>query len=369
MHRCSTLAQVGTWDRLADLEVQIDGYAVEHHSREVKPGWERITTTYVLHGGGAEGRGEDITKWPPVAQAVIDRGPHHPLAGTFTLGEFSEHLSTLDMFPDVGPEFADEDPYNRRWGFESAAADLALRQAGKSLHEVLDRTPRPLHFVTSFGLGDPASLEPVTQRLAAYPGLRFKLDAVPNWLATPGLLEELAATGAVDAIDFKGHYRNQLADVPTDPELYRRVAETFPDIWLEDPDLSVPEADAALASHRDRITWDGPIHTVADVEARPFPPRALNVKPSRSGSWRDLLDIYDYCEREGILAYGGGQTELDVGRGHIQLLASIFHPDTPNDVAPSGYDHREFPRTGLEASPLDPRADTIGFRRVEDASS
>ena len=356
---------MSTWDLLADIEVEIDGYTIEHHSREVKPGWDRITTTYVLHGGGAEGRGEDITKWPPVAQAVIDRGPHHPLAGTFTLGEFSEHLSSLDLFPDRAPEFADEDPYNRRWGFESAAADLALRQAGKSLHEALGRAPRPLHFVTSFGLGDPASLEPVTQRLAAYPGLRFKLDAVPNWLGTPGLLEELAATGAVDAIDFKGHYRNQLADVPTDPELYRRVAETFTDVWLEDPDLSVPEADAALASHRDRITWDGPIHTVADVESRPFPPRALNVKPSRSGSWKDLLDIYDYCEREGILAYGGGQTELDVGRGHIQLLAAIFHPDTPNDVAPSGYDHRDFPKTGLEPSPLDPRPDPIGFRRLE----
>ena len=91
---------MSTWALLADLEVRIDGYAIEHHSREVKPGWERITTTYVLHGEGAEGRGEDITKWPPVAQAVIDRGPHLPLAGTFTRGELSNHLSTLDLFPD-----------------------------------------------------------------------------------------------------------------------------------------------------------------------------------------------------------------------------------------------------------------------------
>ena len=35
--------------------------------------------------------------------------------------------------------------------------------------------------------------------------------------------------------------------------------------------------------------------------------------------------------------YGGGQFELGPGRGQIQLLASIFHPDTPNDVAPGGY--------------------------------
>ena len=359
---------MSTWDVLAALEVQIDEYAIESHSREVRPGWARITNTYVLRGGGEEGRGEDITKWPPVAQAVIDRGPHLPLAGTFTLADFSEHLQTLDLFPDVAPEFADEDPVNRRWGFESAAADLALRQAGKSMHEVLGRTPRPVRFVASFGLGAPPSAEPVTRRLAAYPGLRLKLDAVPDWLARPGLLDELAATGCVDAVDFKGLYRNQLANVPTDPELYRRIAETFPDSWLEDPDLSVPEADAALEPHRERITWDAPIHTVADVEALPFKPRALNVKPSRSGRWSDLLDLYDHCEREGILPYGGGQTELDVGRGHIQLLAAMFHPDAPNDVAPSGYDHGDFPQTGLEPSPLDPRPEPIGFRRAEAAS-
>ena len=37
-------------------------------------------------------------------------------------------------------------------------------------------------------------------------------------------------------------------------------------------------------------------------------------------------------------AYGGGQYELGVGRGQIQYLAAIFHPDAPNDIAPAGYD-------------------------------
>ena len=37
-------------------------------------------------------------------------------------------------------------------------------------------------------------------------------------------------------------------------------------------------------------------------------------------------------------AYGGGQYELGVGRGHIQLLAAMFHPNAPNDIAPGGYD-------------------------------
>ena len=63
----------------------------------------------------------------------------------------------------------------------------------------------------------------------------------------------------------------------------------------------------------------------------------VNVKPSRVGSLKGLLDTYDFCDERGIAMYGGGQFELGVGRGHIQLLASLFHPDTPNDTSPSGF--------------------------------
>ena len=62
-------------------------------------------------------------------------------------------------------------------------------------------------------------------------------------------------------------------DHPTDPALYRLVAEAFPAARIEDPDLDDPEAGAVLEPHRDRISWDAIIHSVADVEALPFPPR------------------------------------------------------------------------------------------------
>ncbi len=45
-------------------------------------------------------------------------------------------------------------------------------------------------------------------------------------------------------------------------------------------------------------------------------------------------------------AYGGGQYELGAGRGQIQLLAALFHPDGPNDIAPGGYDALD-PEPGL----------------------
>jgi hypothetical protein len=130
---------------------------------------------------------------------------------------------------------------------------------------------------------------------------------------------------------------------------------------LEDPDLVDPGTTEALDPHHARISWDAVIHAVSDVDALPFPPRWLNIKPSRFGSCSALFDTYDYCSAEGIAMYGGGQFELSVGRNHIQTLASLFHPDGPNDVAPLSYDGPE-PEPGTPASPLPSSGSTTGFR-------
>ena len=99
------------------------------------------------------------------------------------------------------------------------------------------------------------------------------------------------------------------------------------------------------------MTWDAPIHSWADVEALPFPPRCLNCKPSRFGALPRLFEFYDRCAKQEIGLYGGGQYELGVGRTQIQLLAALFHPDGWNDVAPAEFNDPE-PRSGLPASPL-----------------
>ena len=65
-----------------------------------------------------------------------------------------------------------------------------------------------------------------------------------------------------------------------------------------------------------------------------------------------LFEAYEFCEQRGMGAYGGGQYELGVGRGHVQLLAALFHPHAPNDIAPGGYDALD-PEPGLPESPLD----------------
>ena len=75
-----------------------------------------------------------------------------------------------------------------------------------------------------------------------------------------------------------------------------------------------------------------------------------------------LLDFYDYAAAEGIELYGGGQWELSVGRDQIQLLAALFHPDGPNDVAPRPYNSPVI-GDGLPTSPLalSPSASGFGF--------
>jgi hypothetical protein len=215
-----------------------------------------------------------------------------------------------------------------------------------------------VRFVVSLRLGEPPTIEPLRRRLELYPGLGFKLDPTSSW--SEALIAELVSTGAVESVDFKAYYVGSIVDQPADPVLYERVVEAFPEAWIEDPALT-PETDAILAAHRERFSWDAPIHSVRDIEALPYPPRMVNIKPSRLGGLRNLLEAFDHCARQGIGNYGGGQFELGVGRGQIQYLASLFHADAPNDVAPSGFNLPR-PAPGLPASPLAPTPSATGFR-------
>jgi L-alanine-DL-glutamate epimerase-like enolase superfamily enzyme len=259
------------------------------------------------------------------------------------LDGISRRLDGVDLFPKSPVRETSTD--YRRWAFESAALDLALRQAGISLGEALGESYRPVRFVVSTRL-DP------WRWLELDPALEFKLDPEPDW--TPRRMRELAATDRVRVLDYKGHYSGTPVDLDPDPELYRQVAEAFPEAILEDPAWNDRTA-AALAGHEGRLSWDAPVHSVEDLDALPVRPRFLNVKPSRFGTLRRFLDCLDVCRDRGIVCYGGGQFELGPGRGQIQALASLFYPNAPNDVAPKEYNAPE-PVAGLPASPLLPPA-------------
>jgi L-alanine-DL-glutamate epimerase-like enolase superfamily enzyme len=296
-----------------------------------------VTTTVELAGAGETGEGEDVT----YHEADHGHVPGDlPLAGTWSLEQLSRRLDALALWRGNPGDRTSRD--HRRWAFESAALDLALRQAGISLAEAVGRESRPVRFVVSTR----ADIHPW---LRVYPAMEFKLDVEEDW--DRALMEKLAALDRVRVVDLKAYYRGTSVDLAPDLELYRAVAESFPDVVIEDPWLEGGCLEA-LGRAKKRISFDAPVHSLADLDALALAPRWLNVKPSRFGTVHELFRTIDACEERGTRMYGGGQFELGPGRRQIQRLASIFYPDGPNDVAPSAYNEGRA-RPGLPQSPLD----------------
>ncbi|UPV76321.1 hypothetical protein M0R89_19350 (plasmid) [Halorussus limi] len=340
------------YEQVADLPLTVEGVAYERRERETTK-FTRATTVVSLSGGGEVGAGEDVT-YDAELHPIPDE---FDLAGEYTFDSFSAKLAELDLFP--GEEAGDVDDHfrhYRRWAFESAALDLALRQADTDLGAALDCEYDPVRFVASPVLGDPPSADPLREWHERVPGLEFKLDADEGW--TDDLLADLSGEG-VRVVDFKAYYEDAEVAGSDDADLYRRVAEAFPDAILEDPAWT-DETARALDSARGRVSWDYPITDVESVRELPIDPDWLNIKPSRFGSVESLLDTVEFCENEGVRMYGGGQFELDAGRRQLHLLASLFYPESPNDVAPTGYNDRAAP-DGLPTSPLSV-SDVRGFR-------
>jgi hypothetical protein len=324
------------WEQVAGLELRVDDYSLQRRESQTPSGWTRVTTTVELAGAGAEGLGEDVTYDGAMHEGVPGE---LMLAGTWSLEDFSHRL---DDFDELAEGY-------RRWAFESAALDLALQQSETGLGEALAREEHPVRFVVSTR-ADPELW------LAVAPELEFKLDAETDW--DRDLLRRLRALDRVRVVDLKAYYRGTSVDLAPDPELYRAVAEELPDAVIEDAWLE-DGCREALAGAEDRLSFDAPVHSLKDLNGLPIEPRWLNVKPSRFGTVRELLDTIEACEERGIEMYGGGQYELGPGRPQIQRLASVFYPDGPNDVAPSEYNEGE-PRKGVPQSPL-PARKSPGF--------
>jgi hypothetical protein len=350
------------WPRLAELPLVIEACDYERLHAVLAHEFQRVTTHVRLLGAGADGLGEDVSIHVENGTSLHETRPALSLDGEWTLGGFCEHLATVELWADP-PEWPAAVRF-RQWAFESAALDLALRQSGMALHEVLGIQPQPVRFVNSLGLGKEPTIEPLRRRLARTPGVRFKLDAETSWPAA--LVDEVAATGAVDTIDFKGHYGFEVNEPESLLALYDRVLSAFPEAYLEDPH-DLPEVADRLGDHLERVSYDAPIRSAEDIGATPLAAHVVNVKPSRIGSAQALFEVYAKCAQEGRPMYGGGMGELGVGRGQIELLAALFHPDAPNDVAPSAY-NQDDPAGELPLSPLQPRPEPVGFRWASTAA-
>ncbi|MFB6157588.1 MAG: hypothetical protein ABEJ34_07085 [Haloferacaceae archaeon] len=347
------------YDRLADLSLVVDDESRARRERDTSSGFTRVTTVVSLAGDGDVGRGEDVTYDAPDHDAFA-AAPPLDLAGEYTLDGFSARLDDAELFPD--PPERESSRHYRRWAYESAALDLALRRADTDLATALEWERDPVRFVASTRLSGveddaPPTADRVHALLDRNPDLELKLDPTPDW--DDDLIADLAATGAVRVLDLKGQYRGTAVDAEVDPDLYRRLLDAFPDAVIEDPALT-DATRPLVADAADRVSWDAPITGLDAVRSLPFEPRWLNVKPSRFGTVESLLATVEWCEDRGVAMYGGGQFELDVGREHVQTLAAVLYPAGPNDVAPGVYNDPEVP-DGLPRSPLAPSPDARGL--------
>ena len=129
------------WPRLAGLPLVVESCQYDRLHAVLANDFTRVTTHVRLIGAGADGLGEDVSLMED-GTSLHEAPPALGLEGEWTLASFSDHLATLDLF--VKPPAWEGALRWRRWAFESAALDLALRQAGRALHEALELEAQPL---------------------------------------------------------------------------------------------------------------------------------------------------------------------------------------------------------------------------------
>ena len=210
------------YDAVKDLTLTIERVELEPHVLPLKHLTrqdDRLPPARVGRGGRRRGR-HLRGGAPPATWRLPD------LTGEHTVDSFSELVA--------------DQPGYRIWGLESAALDLALRQAGSSLADAVGREPRPVTFVVSQSA--------VKELLEIYPGIRFKLDASDKW--TDERRRGARCDGAVDVVDFKGLYDGDWVEATPSAELYGRVAEAFPQAWLEDARINDETRAGARAAPR-----------------------------------------------------------------------------------------------------------------------
>ena len=355
---------VSIWERLAALPVRIESYDLTGHDREFGE-FTRGSTVVHMHGEKQEGIGEDVVYTVLDHIAHRDAGPIHDFTGAETLGEICALIGTLDLFPGAAPEYPASRHY-RRWAYESAALDLALRQNRLALWEVVERDPSPLRFVCSTRLGGfgedapPSDTEPIRKRLERYPGLEFKLDPENDW--DEELIEEIKDLATVRVLDLKGMYVGTPVDVDTDPNLYRAVAEAFPDAYLEDPDLNAETTKVLEPRH-------GPGHLgrAASLARRRQGARdqgdqleAVSVRLAPGAA----LDLRVLRRRTGSRSTAAARARSSAAAGRPSTWPRSSTPTRRTTSRPRASTIPPFP-AGMPSSPMDPMPSETGFRWAE----
>src|SRR3954447_12083040 len=85
-------AAVGSYDKIKDLPLEVDGYELQGLEFQGPDAFEPLTTITHLKGGGHEGLGEDVVYDALDHVAFQDAGTVLDLGGKHTIASFSELL-------------------------------------------------------------------------------------------------------------------------------------------------------------------------------------------------------------------------------------------------------------------------------------
>lgn len=292
---------------IEECEVALDQVSVAGYYDEAP----RPTAIVTLRGGGAAGVGESVAWSTEDQERFAAACPALVPTGARTLAEIQQATSVASA--------------HDRAAIESAALDLALRQASTNLFVAAGRKPRPVRFCRSLGreavtrAGGP--LEALRALRAGDPAARVKLDTDPaGW--SESTWRALASTRRVVVVDFKRQ---------GDAKQVALAHRHLPTAWLEDPPL---EALDAAAPWQGRVALDGYVLSAADLAPPIAAPGAVNVKAPRVGGTLEALRVLELCATNGWEAYVGGMFEVGPGRRQARILASLFTPLAWNDLAP-----------------------------------
>ena len=337
----TAVCAVTDWDWLADLEVEIEDYALERLERDVSSDFTRVSTVIRLRGGGEEGVGEDVVYDAEDHDAAAGAGPVPPLAGRGRSATFSEHLRTgVDLFP--------QPPLS-----EASAACTATTRTSR--RRWTSRCARPARRCTPTSAREP---RPLTYVVLAAP--RRAADArpgapAPGSSATPAcassstrpavdreIVEGWPTSSAVDSVDFKGLYTARSSTPrrprPLPPRARRaaRGVDRGPAPRREVTCSSCPPRPHLVGREHPRHRR----HRGAAVPAEDGQRQAVAGRlaaPSCSRPTRTASSAASRCTAAGSSSSGPAA-------GRSSCSPSLFHPDGPNDVSPSGFHVPDPPR-------------------------
>ena len=327
-------------EALGALEVRVDAARVEHSDVPLPdyPDGPRPSSVVRLAGAGRSGIGENV---------AFVRADHQ---------RFEAYVQAwLRATPARSPRSVREllgssgTPYERA-ALEAALIDLALRQAGRCLHDLTGVRSAPLRFVASLAASPEPRFAIQQLRAASFSG-DLKIDVDPGW--SPELIAELARDRRIAIFDFKGR---------ADAALASELAALNEQALFEDPPPQF--ADPERPEHLTRIARDASLTDASSVAAASARGEAVNLKAPRMAGPLEVLRGLEHALAAPVVigrvrAYLGGMFEVGVGRSQARQLAALYCAEAPNDLALNA--PLALTPATREDSPTQIRLDELGF--------